>query len=179
MRLASFLAITASLTACRPAASQLGGGKEAQCPREHQARMSRPRDPARPDEMSPAALEAAKESWVRSHVYIPREEAVERAERWLEAQGFTDAPPSAGVRVSHDIVDFGSDGEILERRHNTVASRAVGTMKIAGFWLIAFQRGTRSSVQDPAHGRGVLVSYDGARLGMKHQSVCLPLFDDY
>lgn len=120
-----------------------------------------------------AEREKFEQAWMESHVYIPRAEAVERAIQYIRDQGFTDAPPAGPVH--YDIVDFGSDSEVLAGRRGSLHPEPVGTLKKAGWWWIAF----RSVRGDACRARVVAISFDGARKRMLHQDLSLGQFDDW
>lgn len=120
-----------------------------------------------------AEREKFEQAWIDSHVYIPRAEAVERAIQYIRDQGFTEAPPAGPVH--HDIVDFGSDSDVLAGRRGSLHPEPVGTLKKAGWWWIAF----RSVRGDACRVRVVAISFDGARKRMLHQDLSLGQFDDW
>ena len=119
-----------------------------------------------------AQLEKFEKAWIASHVYIPRSEAVEKAIQYVRDQGYTAAPPVG--RIRYDIVDIGSEAEVLANRRGSLDPKPVGTLKKAGWWWVAF----RSVRGDACRVRVVAVSFDGRRRRMLHQDLLLGRFDD-
>lgn len=116
--------------------------------------------------------EEREREWIRTHAYIARDEAVALAVQYLKDQGFTAAPPAGPVH--HDIMDMGTNPEILASRHASMNTEPVGTLKKAGWWWVAFRM---VNPRDPCRVRVVAVSADGARKRMIHQDIPLENFD--
>lgn len=124
-------------------------------------------DKARTD----AERAASEKEWIRTHEYITREEAIARAVRYLDDQGFTSAPPKGPLR--RDIMEVQSDEDVRASRRGSVDPTPVATKKKAGGWWVAF----RSVRGDPCRTRVIAVSADGKRLRMLHQDISLSSFD--
>ncbi|MBI5532856.1 MAG: hypothetical protein HY898_09090 [Deltaproteobacteria bacterium] len=118
-----------------------------------------------------AERERFEREWIRTHSYLPEGDAIALAVRFLREQGFTNEPPAGPVR--HDIMDFGTDAEVLARRRGSIDPKPVGTKKKAGWWWVAFQR----VGGEPCSARVVAVSADGKRMRMIHQHISLATFD--
>lgn len=115
--------------------------------------------------------EARERVWIQSHSYISRGDAIARAIRFLEDQGFTNAPPAAPLR--RDIMESGSEAEVRASRRGSIEPAVVGTVKKAGGWWVAF----RSVDGDRCRVRVIAVAPDGARAQMIHQDISLSAFE--
>ncbi len=117
------------------------------------------------------ARQERERAWILTHSYIPRSEAIARAVRFLEDQGFTKAAPSGPLR--RDIVDFAEEAEVRAQRRGSVDPTPVGTLKKAGWWWVAF----RSIDGDRCRVRVIAVAADGTRQRMIHQDISLSSFE--
>lgn len=117
------------------------------------------------------AREAFAREWIRTHVYVPREEAIALAVRFLEAQGFTTAPPRGPLR--RDIMESEGEADVRASRRGSIDPAPVGAMKTMGWWRVAFRR----VGGDPCRVRVVAVSADGSRQRMIHQDLSLSAFE--
>jgi len=124
------------------------------------------------DARSKVEREKREQEWIRTHAYIPRDDAVALAVRYLEEQGFTGASPSGAVH--YDIAEVGTEAEVLARRRGSIDPNPLGTLKKAGWWWVAFRSRTQTN---PCRVRVIAVSADGSRKRMIHQDLALASFD--
>ncbi|MCB9596580.1 MAG: hypothetical protein H6719_27905 [Sandaracinaceae bacterium] len=141
-----------------------GGCGASEEPTEARAEAPRPRVFAEPEgaEAPPPAEEAAAPAVEEEP---ERARAIERAEAFVRAQGYTDEPPSVS---GDDIVLEGIEGTV-EDRHGMLSPRALSASGQGAIWMVTF------GYASPEHaGRGrVLRLVDGSPPQFIHQDVLL------
>jgi hypothetical protein len=131
---------------------------------------------------------AETEARIRRHPsLISRDEAIARAETFVRAAGFTDAPATVGPDTRHrdimEVIQGETFEQMLASRRDRVVPKAVGARRGPRYWKVAFPFTARVHAAHPSvdltRGAAVLVTLDGQRAWMMHQDTCLPLFDEF
>lgn len=116
-----------------------------------------------------AAQAAAADTDGAAESTISPDRAIERAEAFVRANGYTDAPPDREAIAVESIEWERSIDQIVAARGGTLKSRAYGYTRGAGGYAVLFQYATGGD----RVGRAVMMEADGGRIRMAHQDAML------
>ena len=102
----------------------------------------------------------------KPQTHLSSEKAVQLAELFVRANGYTDAADSAiKSQLDHESIEWTANrADMLKSRRNTLRPKAIGIIAADGGWGVAFDY-----VSHPGTCRVVTMQKDGTQLRMKHQ----------
>jgi hypothetical protein len=99
---------------------------------------------------------------------ISKSEAIQRAEQFIAANGYTDLPANGSRLTPEPVVFSSSKEEELKMRHDTLERKADGAFGGAEGWMVYFRYKSQGTV-DPERRRAVVMGPKGDHIHVMHQ----------
>ncbi|MFZ1083051.1 MAG: hypothetical protein WAO19_14130 [Candidatus Kryptoniota bacterium] len=114
---------------------------------------------------------------------LTMEQAKEKAELFVEEQGYTNLPPTNDtLKVIRELFDNSSISETLKYRHNMLEANAIGVKVNKSGWIVAFRYSStnkffkKTKFDFKRYGRAITLDAFGEKMRIEHKDIILNVF---